>query len=285
MQIIRTIKEMKEFSRKAKTEGKTIGFVPTMGCLHQGHLSLLDAAKKENDIVVMSIFVNPAQFTPGEDFEDYPRDFSKDKYLASESGVDAIFAPGVEEMYPSDFSTFVEVDGTLTDALCGPRREGHFRGVTTIVSKLFNIVTPDNSYFGQKDAQQAVILKRMARDLDMDTLVKVMPIVREEDGLAMSSRNVYLKGIERKEALGLHRSLVKAGEMISSGIISSPAIKDEIKKILSEGKSVVLDYIEIVDADTLEPLEEVKDNTLIAVAAIVGKARLIDNVIVTSQKS
>ena len=284
MKVLTKISEMREFSREAKKEGKTIGFVPTMGYLHEGHLSLARAARQECDLVVMSIYVNPMQFGPGEDLDKYPRDLERDKSLAAKEGVDVVFRPLSGEVYPSGYATDVAVTGTLTETLCGASRPGHFKGVTTIVAKLLNIVEPDRAYFGQKDAQQAAVVKRMVRDLNIPVEVRVMPIVRENDGLAMSSRNSYLSGDQRQQALRLFRSLEKAKEMISAGEVSSDAIKREMRSILEEGQDVRVDYVETVDADTFMPLEKVKDNTLIAVAAYVGGTRLIDNTIIKGVK-
>ena len=280
MELITKINDMKQYSRKAREEGKTIGFVPTMGALHEGHVSLVKAAREDCDIVIMSIFVNPAQFGSGEDYEKYPRNTEGDSKKAEEAGVDCIFIPEAEEMYPAGYMTYVEPEESLTDIMCGKSRPGHFRGVTTVVAKLFNIVGSHKSYFGQKDAQQAAIIKKMVKDLDMDTEIVVMPIIREDNGLAMSSRNSYLSEDERRQALGLYHSLKWAQEAASSGTCDSTEIKDGMKRILSEGKDVQIDYVEVVDPKTLEPLQEVKDNTLIAIAAFAGKTRLIDNIII-----
>jgi len=279
MKTAETIQQMRGHSRSAKRAGKSVGFVPTMGYLHEGHLSLARAAREECGFVVMSVFVNPAQFGPGEDLERYPRDLDRDKRLAEEAGVDAIFAPAVSEMYPEGFSTFVDVDASLTRGLCGARRPGHFRGVATVVAKLFNIVEPDKSYFGQKDAQQAVVIKRMVRDLALPVTVRVMPIVREEDGLAMSSRNSYLSAEERERSLSIPRSLRRADEIITSGERSSDRVREAMLEVLAENGGVKVDYVEIVDAENLEQVDRIKDKTLIAVAAFVGGTRLIDNVI------
>ncbi|MEA3490044.1 MAG: pantoate--beta-alanine ligase [Candidatus Omnitrophota bacterium] len=280
MQVIATSDKMREYSRKARGEGKSIGFVPTMGFLHEGHLSLVRASRKECDITVMSIFVNPAQFSPGEDLGRYPRDLDRDRRLAVEEGVDIMFVPSTAEMYPPGHSTVVEVEGCLTETLCGSSRPGHFRGVTTVVAKLFNIVVPDKIYFGQKDAQQAAVIKKMVKDLDIPVEIRVMPIVREFDGLAMSSRNTYLSGDQRLQALGLSRSLKRAEEMIADGELFAERIKEQMALILKDGKDVRIDYIGIVDGKTLVPLEWIKDNTLIAVAAFIGETRLIDNAII-----
>ncbi|MFC1549068.1 pantoate--beta-alanine ligase [Candidatus Omnitrophota bacterium] len=280
MKVIKKISEMREWSREAKRQGKTVGFVPTMGYLHEGHLSLIKDAGKECDSVVISIYVNPAQFGPDEDLEKYPRDLERDKILSENEGVDVIFTPSSGEMYPLGYATDVEVKGQLTEALCGRSRPGHFKGVATVVTKLFNIVEPDKAYFGQKDAQQAVVVKRIALDLNIPVDIKVLPIVREDDGLAMSTRNGYLSAGQREQARGLSHSLEHAKEIISAGEISVEAIKHEIKNILKKGKDVRVDYVEIVETDTLEPLEEVKGSALIAIAAFVGDTRLIDNVII-----
>ena len=280
MRTVTTISEMRELSREARRGGKSIGFVPTMGYLHEGHLSLARAAKNECDLAVMSIFVNPAQFGPGEDLERYPRDMERDRRLAEAAGIDIIFAPSASEMYPEGFTTFVEVEGDLADRLCGAKRPGHFRGVATVVAKLFNVVAPDKSYFGQKDAQQAILIRRVVKDLDMPVEIRVLPIVREPDGLAMSSRNTYLSGEQRAEALALSRSLRHAEGMIRSGEVSASRLKDGMLKILAEGGGLKVDYVEIVDTESLRPVEAVRDNTLIAVAAFVGGTRLIDNVII-----
>jgi len=280
MQIITNINEMTKYSRKAKQEGKTIGFVPTMGFLHEGHLSLVRAARKECDVLVMSNFVNPTQFCPGEDLDKYPVDKEKDRRLAEKEGVDVIFEPLADDIYGAGYSTYVNVEGTVTNGLCGKSRSGHFRGVTTVVCKLLNIVAPDRIYFGQKDAQQAVVVKQMVKDLNMPVLISVMPVIREQDGLAMSSRNTYLSADERTQALSLIRSLKRAEEMTAKGECSAGRIKEEMAKILQQGKDVRIDYIEIVDSGNLEPVETVKENTLVAVAAFVGTTRLIDNIVI-----
>jgi len=282
MRIITNIDDMKAYSREAKSQGKSIGLVPTMGFLHEGHMSLVRAAGEECDVVVLSIFVNPVQFGPGEDYEKYPRDMERDKKIAEETGVDHIFAPGVDEMYPDGYATYIEPEGHMASILCGKSRPGHFKGVDTVVAKLFNIVSPDKSYFGQKDAQQAVIIRQMVKDLNMNTEIRVMPIVREDDGLAASSRNAYLTGDERRQALGLYRSLKEAERLVSGGERSAGKLKKEMEKILLEGKDVRVDYIEAVDARTLKEVDLLKGETLIAVAAVVGNTKLIDNTVVRS---
>ncbi|PLV59815.1 pantoate--beta-alanine ligase [Thermotoga sp. KOL6] len=278
MRVIETIEEMKRFSEEMRERKKTIGFVPTMGYLHEGHLSLVRRAREENDVVVVSIFVNPTQFGPNEDYERYPRDFERDKKLLKEEKVDCVFHPSVEEMYPSDFSTYVE-ETMLSRHLCGKSRPGHFRGVCTVVAKLFNIVKPHRAYFGQKDAQQFRVLRRMVRDLNMDVEMIECPIVREPDGLAMSSRNVYLSPDERTQALALYQSLKIAENLFMNGEKNANRIKEEMIKHLSKFDKVKIDYVEIADEETLEPVEQIDRRVIVAIAAWVGKARLIDNTI------
>ncbi|ADA67758.1 pantoate/beta-alanine ligase [Thermotoga petrophila RKU-10] len=278
MKIIETVEEMKKFSEEMREKKKTIGFVPTMGYLHEGHLSLVRRARDENDVVVVSIFVNPTQFGPNEDYERYPRDFERDRKLLEKENVDCIFHPSVEEMYPPDFSTYVE-ETKLSKHLCGRSRPGHFRGVCTVVTKLFNIVKPHRAYFGQKDAQQFRVLRRMVRDLNMDVEMIECPIVREPDGLAMSSRNVYLSPEERQQALSLYQSLKIAENLYLNGERDAEKIKEEMIKHLSRFDKVKIDYVEIVDEETLEPVEKIDRKVIVAVAAWVGNARLIDNTI------
>jgi len=277
--IVEKVKDMKKLSEKYLKENKTIGFVPTMGFLHEGHLSLVRRAREENDIVVVSIFVNPTQFGPNEDYESYPRDFERDVKLLKELNVDVVFYPSVEEMYPKDFSTYVE-ETKLSRYLCGKSRPGHFRGVCTIVTKLFNIVRPTRAYFGQKDAQQFRVIKRMVRDLNMDVELVECPIVREHDGLAMSSRNIYLSGDERAQALALYNSLKLAENLIKSGERDAEVVKNAMKEFLFRYDKVKIDYVEIVDEETLEPVKHIEGKVIVAIACWVGKARLIDNVIV-----
>jgi pantoate--beta-alanine ligase len=277
MRLVHTVAEMKKIVNDILKSGKSIGFVPTMGYLHKGHLSLVEAARKENDVVVVSIFVNPTQFGPNEDYNRYPRDLERDLRLLEPIGVDYVFNPSVEEMYPAMYSTYVE-EVELSKYLCGASRPGHFRGVCTVVTKLFNIVKPTKAYFGQKDAQQFRVLKRMVRDLNMDVEMIEMPIVREEDGLAMSSRNVYLNPEERKEATRLYKSLLKAKELIESGERDVQKIKSEMLKILDH-PLLKVDYVEVVDEETLRPVEKIDRKVIVALAVFVGKARLIDNMI------
>lgn len=278
MKVIEKIEDMKKISKEILESKKAIGFVPTMGFLHEGHLSLVKAAKSENDITVVSIFVNPTQFGPNEDYNNYPRDLERDLSMLKDMEVDYVFVPSVEEMYPDSFSTYVE-EIKLSRFLCGASRPGHFRGVCTVVTKLFNIVKPTRAYFGQKDAQQFRVLRRMVRDLNMDVELVEMPIVREPDGLALSSRNTYLNDEERKEAVRLYKSLLRAKELIESGEKDVEIIKNEMKKILTH-PLLRIDYIEIVDEENLEPVEKIDRRVIIAIAVFVGRARLIDNMII-----
>ncbi len=284
MKMISSIPEMESYSRAAREKKRKIGFVPTMGAFHEGHLSLMRAAKKECDIVVVSIFVNQLQFSPNEDFDKYPRDMAQDKKLAEEAGVSVLFAPSADKMYPENFSTHVEVEARCARSLCGERRAGHFKGVTTALAKLFNICRPNAVYCGQKDAQQAVVVKKMVRDLNMPVTIRVMPIVREKDGLAMSSRNVYLSPKERIQAAALYDSLKEARDIIGAGEISAARIKNKIEQILKKEKKLKIDYMEIVNGETLESVERVESNTLIAMAVFVGETRLIDNVTVNKTR-
>lgn len=279
MEVFSKINDLKRKLKEERKKGKSIGFVPTMGYLHEGHLSLVRESVKENDVTVVSIFVNPIQFGPGEDFNRYPRDIERDKKLLEKEGVDYLFFPSNEEMYPAGYKTFVEVN-ELGKKLCGKSRPGHFKGVTTVVLKLFNIVQPDRAYFGQKDAQQAIIIKKMVQDLNLDVEIVVMPIVREEDGLAMSSRNVYLDEDERKNATVLYRSLKEAEKLIKGGEKDAEKIKNRMREIVMSYPKAVIDYIEIVDTEELNPVNPIKGKVLIALAVYIGKARLIDNIIV-----
>ncbi|MBF0215965.1 MAG: pantoate--beta-alanine ligase [Candidatus Omnitrophica bacterium] len=276
---ITTIKDMRDYSAEVRRNGKTIGFVPTMGYLHEGHLGLVRESVLTSFRTVASIFVNPAQFGPNEDLDKYPRNTEKDKELLEGVKADVLFFPSVREMYPEGYSTYVTVEGALTDTLCGALRPGHFRGVATVVLKLLNIVDPDRAFFGQKDAQQAIVIKRMAKDLDLRADIRVMPIIRDEDGLAMSSRNVYLSPIERAKATVIYKSLSAAVDLVKKGERSVREIKLAMSAML-EAEGVRTDYIAAVGADDLRPVEKIKGRTLIAVAAWVGSTRLIDNVIV-----
>ena len=278
MKLVRTAAEMRRLCRTARVGGARLGLVPTMGALHEGHLSLVRAARKSSDMVAASIFVNPTQFGPSEDFSKYPRNLENDTALLEREGVDLVFAPSAEEMYPEGAVTWVIVEG-LSERLCGKSRPGHFRGVTTVVSKLFHIVEPDVAYFGQKDAAQVAIIRRMVRDLNMPVAIEVCPIVREPDGLAMSSRNAYLSPDERKSALVLNRSLTEVGKIFEAGERDSAKLIASAKHEFAIEPGVRLDYFEIVDPDTLEAEPLITKRVLVAVAAIVGKTRLIDNIL------
>jgi pantoate--beta-alanine ligase len=269
---------MRSASRAARRAGGRLGFVPTMGALHEGHLSLMQAARASSDVVAASIFVNPTQFGPNEDLAKYPRSFERDCELLEREGVELLFAPAVEEMYPAGAVTWVTVEG-LSDKLDGRSRPGHFRGVTTVVAKLFHVVEPDAAFFGQKDAAQVAIIRRMVRDLNLAVELVVCPIVREADGLAMSSRNAYLDAEQRKRALVLHRSLMRVQQLARAEERSAARLLAAGRDEIASESSVRLDYFEIVDAETLDRVEEVSGGALVAVAAYVGSTRLIDNVV------
>jgi len=273
------MKQMSDYSRKARLRGRCIGFVPTMGALHEGHLSLIRQARKDNDLVVVSIFVNPAQFGPKEDFRKYPRTFSRDARLCKNSGVDVIFYPSAAQIYPEGYRTHVSV-GQLSDCLCGRSRPGHFKGVATVVAKFFNIVQPDSAYFGAKDAQQSVIIRKMVQDLNIPVEIRVMPTVREGSGLALSSRNVYLSVSEKKDALILFRALSFAKYLIKNGLKDANRVISAMKQLILKKRSAKIDYISIVDASTLRPLKKIAGECLIALAVRIGRTRLIDNVVV-----
>jgi pantoate--beta-alanine ligase len=280
MEIIRIPRIVRETSRAHLNRGRTIGLVPTMGALHEGHISLVRRARNENDIVVVSIFVNPTQFGPNEDFATYPRTVEKDIALLDQLGVDTVFVPPVEAMYPPGFQTSISI-GSLANRLCGAFRPGHFQGVLTVVNKLFNIVQPTHAYFGQKDFQQAVVIRRMVDDLNMDIDIVVCPIVREHDGLAMSSRNVYLDQNERKAATILYKTLTHAAEMINRGDSSPEMVEQCMHEMLAQEPLVThIQYAGVYDADTLEKVSAVfSKRTLIAIAVLLGKIRLIDNMV------
>lgn len=277
MKIIKDIESLRLWTAKEKQFGHTIGFVPTMGFLHEGHLSLVKTAKAETDCVVVSIFVNPTQFGPGEDLDAYPRDFEGDQEKLEKEGVDVLFYPSVEEMYPQGFNTYVTVEGSITKALCGRSRPTHFKGVTTVVNKLFSMVEPHKAFFGQKDAQQVAVIQKMVRDLNMNLEVVACPIQREADGLAMSSRNAYLSQDQRKDALVLYESLNLAKEMIEKGQRKSIKIIESMVDKINSVDYAIIDYIEIVDPYTLEAVEVIEGEILIALAVKIGKPRLIDN--------
>jgi len=278
MLIIKSIPLLRKIIRSLRQKNKTIGFVPTMGALHEGHLVLIRKAKKENAICILSIFVNPKQFGPKEDFKSYPREKNNDKKLAEKEDVDIIFYPSMETIYPSGYLTSVEVD-RLSSVLCGKFRPGHFKGVTTIVAKLLNIIIPDIFYLGQKDAQQVIILKKMVADLNFPVRIKTCPTVREKDGLALSSRNRYLSPLERKKAPVLYRSLKLAKQKILSGQHDTKKITQFMSKTILHNGGSSIDYIECVNADSLFPLKQVQGKIMLALAVRFGKVRLIDNII------
>lgn len=280
MKLVKTVAELREEIAAAKLAGKTIGLVPTMGALHEGHASLIKAANMENDFVVVSVFVNPTQFGPNEDLEAYPRTLDADCKLAESMGADIVFAPSAKEMYPSEDMTWVEVTGNVTKVLCGRSRPIHFRGVTTVVSKLFNLAQPDRAYFGQKDAQQVEVLKRMVKDLFFNLQLRIMPIVREADGLAKSSRNTYLSASEHEAALVLSRSLKKAQERFSAGERDAAALTEAVRAEIAAEPMSDIDYVEIYRLPELQPVDgPLTGSNLLAVAVKFGTTRLIDNVI------
>jgi pantoate--beta-alanine ligase len=281
MKICKTIEEMRSASSATRREGKRFGFVPTMGALHEGHLSLVRAAKAKSDVVAVSIFVNPLQFGPTEDLAKYPRSFERDREFLEKEAVDILFAPQTEEMYPKGAVTYVTVEG-LSEKLCGSSRPGHFRGVTTVVAKLFHIVEPDLAFFGQKDAAQATIIRRMVRDLNLPVEIVVCPIVREPDGLAMSSRNAYLSPQERKTALVLNRSLTETKNRFDQGERNASVLIAVGKQIVAQEPAARLDYFEILDPGTLDPIQALTSPALVAVAAFVGNTRLIDNILLNT---
>jgi len=279
MRITKTIAETRAAVRELRAAGRTVGLVPTMGALHAGHVSLVRAAREQCDAVVVSIFVNPTQFGPNEDFAKYPRTWDADCALLEREGAALIFAPDASEMYPAGASTFVEVEG-VSDRLDGASRPGHFRGVATVVAKLFHIVAADKAFFGQKDAAQVAVLRRMVRDMNFDLELVVCPAVREPDGLALSSRNRYLSAEERKQALVLRRALRQVQEQVAGGVVESAALVREALAVLAEQPAVRVDYLRIVDPSSLEDVTDVRGGALVAVAAWVGATRLIDNVVI-----
>jgi pantoate--beta-alanine ligase len=278
MQIVETKEELRKTIANARQSEKSIGFVPTMGYLHEGHLSLMRQARRENDLVVTSIFVNPTQFGPNEDLETYPRDPQRDKELMSKAKVDLAYFPTVEQIYPQGFTTYVDVKGPLTQALCGRSRPRFFRGVATVVAKLFNLVAPDRAYFGRKDAQQSIVIQQMVKDLDFNLDVVVCPTVREADGLAMSSRNAYLSPQHRADAVVLSQSLNEARDMIAKGERQAKVVSEHIKARIDEVSDAVIDYISVVDGRNLADLDILGGKTLIALAVKLGGTRLIDNI-------
>jgi len=279
MEVVETIQSVRNIVKAARQKGKKVGLVPTMGALHRGHISLIEAAGRTCNFVVVSIFVNPTQFGPGEDFKKYPRTFEADLEICRKAGVGLVFAPGTEQMYGKEELTWVTVE-KLTEPLCGRFRPGHFRGVATVCAKLFNIVLPDVAFFGQKDGQQALVIKRMAADLKMPLEIVVCPTVREPDGLAVSSRNKYLTEEERKDSALIYKSLEKCREMIESGTKDTETIVAAMREVLSRAPSIQIQYVSIVDAETLEGLDKVRGRVLAAVAGRLGSARLIDNIMV-----
>jgi len=278
MEVVNSIKDLREHLAPLRTPGRSIGFVPTMGYLHAGHVSLMRRARSENDAVVVSVFVNPTQFGPTEDLEAYPRDTQGDLNRLIEEQIDVAFFPTVDELYPEGFTTYVQVEGPMTQALCGRSRPSHFRGVTTIVAKLFHLVQPRRAYFGQKDAQQVAVLNQMVRDLNFDIEMVVCPTVREADGLAMSSRNAYLTSLQRAQAPDISQSLFQARHLIQKGERDAQIIVDYLKKRILAIDSAVIDYVSIVDARSLMELSELTGMILIAVAVYIGRTRLIDNI-------
>ncbi|MGQ9708251.1 MAG: pantoate--beta-alanine ligase [bacterium] len=278
MRVVRKVSEMQRLGQQLCTKGKT-GLIPTMGALHEGHLELIRVARHQCDYVVVSIFVNPIQFGPQEDYRSYPRDFARDQHLLKGVGADVIFYPDVTEMYPAGYSTYVDVEG-LTRFLCGRSRPGHFRGVATVVTKLFNIVRPSLAVFGQKDIQQAFVIKRMVRDLNFDIEVVIVPTVREPDGLAMSSRNAYLTSEQRRQAVVLFRSLQLAKSLIQNGERNASRLKRAMGRLINSESEGRIEYIEIVDTEWLEPVRKIKGEVVVALAVYFGKARLIDNLII-----
>ncbi len=278
MKIIEDITVMQRYATQLREEGKTIGFVPTMGALHQGHLSLMQRAKEETDHVAVSIFVNPTQFGPKEDYEEYPRELKGDTEKTASAGVDILFTPSASAIYPEGYRTFVEVEG-LSNVMCGKTRPGHFRGVTTVVLKLFNMVRPHKAYFGQKDYQQTVIIKRMVEDLNLDIDIVVLPTVREADGLAMSSRNQYLDQGERKSSTILYHSLSEARLLFDKGEHSADILRQTIVRAFIAKPSARLEYVAILHPETLSEVDEVRTGIVIAISARIGRTRLIDNII------
>ncbi len=279
MKILTRVAEMQEAALGLRAAGKRIGFVPTMGALHEGHLSLIRRARRQDDVAVASVFVNPAQFGPNEDYLNYPRDLARDTKLLEQEGVDFLFAPAVDEIYPLEFQTYASVE-RVSGPLEGECRPGHFRGVATVVLKLFTIVQPHRAYFGQKDAQQTVVIRRMVRDLHLPVEIIVCPIVREPDGLAMSSRNAYLNQEERRAALVLYRSLCHARQLIQAGERRVGEILRRMREMIEREPNARIDYVAAVDAERLAPLERIDRPTLVALAVWIGRARLIDNMVV-----
>lgn len=283
MKVYRSIRSLTKKVQEIKRRGRKIGLVPTMGFLHDGHASLIRNARQDTDYVIVSIFVNPTQFGPKEDFKKYPRDLQKDIEFCEKEGVDIIFIPEAVDMYPKGYATYINVE-KIADKLCGLSRTGHFRGVATIVMKLFNITMPDIAYFGQKDAQQVVVIKRMALDLNVDVKIKALPIVREKDGLAMSSRNIYLNQEERMSARSIYESLKSAKELFNEGERDSKTIIKKIKQVITNQPNTKIDYILVVDTEDLRDIKKISKGALIAAAVWVGKTRLIDNIVLNPKR-
>ncbi len=283
MEVVETIEAVRQQVAAARKKGKKIGLVPTMGAFHQGHISLIERAVKDSDFVVVTIFVNPTQFGPGEDFQKYPRNLDADIETCRKIGVDLVFAPTVNQIYASENLTWVNVE-KLTELLCGQFRPGHFRGVTTVCAKLFNIVQADIAFFGQKDAQQAIVIKRMVDDLNMPLKIVLCPTVRDADGLALSSRNEYLSEQQRKDATLIYKSLQKCREMVDAGVTNTEEIINQMRNILSQAPSINIEYVSIVDAETLQSLDHITGKILAAVAVRIGPARLIDNILLDASK-
>lgn len=279
MKVLRTVQEIQAFSKAAKDAGKSVGLVPTMGALHEGHLTLMRRARQENDVVIASVFVNPTQFGPNEDFDAYPRRFEEDCKKLETVPVDAVFHPEPKEMYPEGYCTYVNVEGDITKKLCGAQRPGHFRGVATVVTKLMNLSRADRAYFGQKDAQQVVVVKRFVSDLNIPTEVVMVPIVREESGLARSSRNQYLSAAEKEAALVLSRSLKKGKAAFEGGEKDVETLKKIVREEIGTEPTAVIDYVDIYSFPALLPIKNVTEPVLLAIAVKIGKTRLIDNMI------
>ncbi len=282
MEILTTINEIKKYAANAKAQGKVIGLVPTMGALHEGHLTLMRAAREKCDIVIASVFVNPTQFGPNEDYDAYPRQFTADCEKLESVNVDAVFHPEPSEMYPEGYCTYVNVDGDITHKLCGAQRPGHFRGVATVVTKLINLSRADEAFFGQKDAQQVTVIRRFVEDLNINVHIHMVPIAREESGLARSSRNTYLSAEEKTAALVLSRSLKEAKAAFAQGETHISTLENIVKDEISKEPLASIDYVKAYAYPSLKPLTEVNEDTLLAIAVKIGKTRLIDNVILTA---
>lgn len=282
MKILTTIQDIKKYAADCKTQGKTIGLVPTMGALHEGHLTLMRAAREKCDIVIASVFVNPTQFGPNEDYDAYPRQFAADCEKLESVNVDAVFHPEPAEMYPEGYCTYVNVDGDITHKLCGAQRPGHFRGVATVVTKLINLARADEAFFGQKDAQQVTVIRRFVEDLNINVHINMVPIAREESGLARSSRNTYLSAEEKEAALVLSRSLNEAKTAFAQGETKVAALENIVKDEISKEPMASIDYVKAYAYPSLKPLTEVNEDTLLAIAVKIGKTRLIDNVILSA---